>query len=86
METSNNLNTTSTQFKDLTVGNSARLLRYNGVDKLYRTRLMSLGLTPGTEFTVQHVAPFGDPVEIRVRGFHLSLRWAEAGDIEVELL
>lgn len=73
-------------FKDLTAGASARILRFSGLDELYRNRLMSLGLTPGTEFKVQHVAPLGDPVEIRVRGFHLSLRWAEAGNIEVELL
>lgn len=73
-------------FRDLSVGASARILRFNDVDVLYRNRLMSLGLIPGTEFKVQHVAPLGDPVEIRVRGFHLSLRRLEAGSIEVELL
>ncbi len=75
-----------TVFRDLNVGSSARVLRFNGLNQQYRNRLMSLGLTPGVEFKVQHVAPLGDPVEIRVRGFHLSLRWAEAGDIEVERL
>lgn len=73
-------------FKDLSKGASAKILRFNGLDEFYRNRLMSLGLTPGTEFKVQHVAPLGDPVEISVRGFHLSLRWAEAGSIEVEVL
>ena len=75
-----------TRFKDLTVGSSARVLSFNDLNKVYRNRLMSLGLTPGTEFKVQHVAPLGDPVDIRVRGFHLSLRWEEAGNIEVEAL
>ncbi len=73
-------------FKDLFVGSKARVVRFNGLNKTYRNRLMSLGLTPGTVFSVQHVAPLGDPVDIRVRGFHLSLRWAEAGSMEVELL
>ncbi len=72
-------------FRDLKTGSRARVLRYGGVDARYRNRLMSLGLTPGTEFLVQHVAPLGDPVEIRVRGFHLSLRREEAGPMEVEL-
>jgi len=71
-------------FKDLNAGDCARVIRFNGLDTLYRNRLMSLGLTPGTEFQVQHVAPLGDPVEIRVRGFHLSLRRHEAGAMEVE--
>ena len=75
-----------THFKDLAVGSTARLVRFNGLNALYRNRLMSLGLTPGIEFKVQHIAPLGDPVEIRVRGFHLSLRWAEAGMMEVEPL
>jgi ferrous iron transport protein A len=43
-----------------------------------------MGLTPGTEFTVIRVAPLGDPVEIRVRGFHLSLRKQEADTLIVE--
>lgn len=75
-----------TCFKDLNVGETARVLRFSGLDAVYRNRLMSLGLTPGTEFQVQHVAPLGDPVEIRLRGFHLSLRRDEAGGMEVERL
>ncbi|MGD9661481.1 MAG: ferrous iron transport protein A [Porticoccaceae bacterium] len=75
-----------TCFKDLKVGDCARVVRFNGLDRLYRNRLMSLGLTPGTEFQVQHVAPLGDPIDIRVRGFYLSLRRQEAGAMEVELV
>lgn len=73
-----------TCFRDLKAGDKARIIRFNGLDTVYRNRLMSLGLIPGTEFQVQHVAPLGDPIEIRLRGFHLSLRRNEAGAIEVE--
>lgn len=47
-------------------------------------RLMELGLTPGTEFTVTKVAPFGDPIEIDVRGTRLCLRRKESNEITVE--
>ena len=47
---------------------------------------MSMGLTPGVEFQITRLAPLGDPVEIRVRGFAMSLRRAEADIISVERL
>jgi len=74
------------RFRDLRVGDRARVLRYAGTLGGYRNRLMSLGLIPGVEFTVCQVAPLGDPMEIRLRGFQLSLRRQEAGDMEVERL
>ncbi len=74
------------RFRDLRVGDRARVLRYATTGGAYRNRLMSLGLTPGAEFTVCQVAPLGDPMEIRLRGFQLSLRRQEAGDMEVERL
>lgn len=49
-------------------------------------RLMMMGLTPGTSFTVVRVAPLGDPIEIKVRGFNLSLRREEASGLWVTLL
>lgn len=49
-------------------------------------RLMEMGLTVGTEFTVVKVAPFGDPIEIQLRGYRLCLRKAEAVDMEIEIL
>ena len=49
-------------------------------------RLMEMGLTRGAEFEVVRYAPLGDPIEIRLRGYNLSLRRAEAGAIEVDLL
>lgn len=78
-----NMSDATTYFRDLTVGETARVVSFHQLHKTYRNRLMSLGLTPGTEFKIQHLAPLGDPVDISVRGFHLSLRWAEAGDMEV---
>ena len=53
-------------------------------DGLTRQRLMDMGLTPGADFFVERVAPLGDPVEIKVRNYHLSLRKAEASSIIVE--
>jgi ferrous iron transport protein A len=47
-------------------------------------RLMEMGLTRGAMFEVVRYAPMGDPIEIRVRGYHLSLRKSEAAGIEVE--
>ncbi|WP_334175385.1 ferrous iron transport protein A [Pseudoxanthobacter sp.] len=52
----------------------------------YRQRIMAMGLTPGVEFQMGRVAPLGDPVEIRVRGFSMSLRKAEAALLAVEKL
>jgi len=49
-------------------------------------RLMMMGLTPGTSFTVVRVAPLGDPIEIKVRGFNLSLRREEALGLWVTIL
>lgn len=49
-------------------------------------RLMELGLTPGTEFTVTKIAPLGDPIEISLRGYRLCLRRRESTDILLELV
>jgi ferrous iron transport protein A len=70
-------------FAQLSVGDRAIILAFLEGPPAYRRRLMSLGLTPGTAFSVVKVAPLGDPVEIEVRGFRLSLRRSEAACIEV---
>jgi Fe2+ transport system protein FeoA len=51
-----------------------------------RQRLLEMGLTSGVEFQVVRFAPLGDPIEVKVRGYHLSLRKNEAGGIRVEPL
>lgn len=71
-------------FTKLKIGQKARITALGVGDKLYRQRLISMGLIPGTEFIVSRVAPFGDPIEILVRGFALSLRKAEASILQIE--
>ncbi|MGL5632860.1 MAG: FeoA family protein [Azovibrio sp.] len=70
-------------------GQQARVTGFSKADvpggKAYRQKLLSMGLTPGTEFVVTRVAPMGDPVEISLRGFSLSLRKEEAMALLVEL-
>jgi ferrous iron transport protein A len=74
----------SFSFKDLTIGDKARIIGFESLPSSYKTKLISLGLTYGTEFLLKRSAPFGDPVEINIRGFSLSLRRAEAAGIMVE--
>lgn len=64
--------------KDMAVGESAHIVGFRKGRKAYRKRLMSLGLTTGVKFIVTRYAPMGDPVEIQIRGFNLSLRQEEA--------
>jgi Fe2+ transport system protein FeoA len=63
-------------------GQSAFVLRVGG-ERVLRRRLVDLGLTAGAEVRVQRIAPLGDPLEILVKGTHLSLRLSEAATIEV---
>ena len=55
-----------------------------GGEGALRRRLLDMGLTPRTRVTLQKVAPMGDPIEIRVRGYELTLRVEEAKKIEIE--
>ncbi len=72
--------------KELAIGDRARVTGFTEGGKAYRRKLLSMGLTPGAELSVTRVAPMGDPVEIRVRGFALSLRRDEADALTVEKL
>ena len=69
--------------KDLPIGKTATVTTVGGEGAL-RCRLLDMGLTPRTRVTLQKVAPMGDPIEIRVRGYELTLRIEEAEKIEVE--
>jgi ferrous iron transport protein A len=69
--------------KDLSVGQSAEITGYASGDSGYRAKLLSMGLTRGTVVTLRKVAPMGDPVEIEVRGFSLSLRRHEAAVLKL---
>ncbi len=68
----------------LAVGEAGKVVGFDKSNRAYRQKLLAMGLTPGTEFTVVRYAPLGDPVEIRIRGFALSLRKAEANALLVE--
>ncbi|MDR0529430.1 MAG: ferrous iron transport protein A [Zoogloeaceae bacterium] len=69
----------------LQVGQKAKVVGFikDKLNRAYRQKLLSMGLTPGVEISVLRVAPLGDPVEIEVRGFSLSLRKDEAAALEV---
>ena len=67
-----------TRLKDLQIGEEAEILGYAPCDPAYRNKLLSLGLTKATRIRLIQKAPLGDPVEIEVRGFRLSLRKDEA--------
>ena len=68
--------------RDVKVGERATIVRLHGEGALKR-RIMDMGLTRGTEVFVQKVAPLGDPMELNVRGYELSVRRADAEMIEV---
>ncbi len=74
----------STHLGEMHTGDRGRILGFAQGDKGFRKKLLALGLTVGTELEVVRVAPLGDPVEIRVRGFSLSLRREEAAIVRVE--
>jgi ferrous iron transport protein A len=64
------------------IGSTAKVVRLHGTGAVKR-RIMDMGITPGVEIYVRKVAPLGDPVEITVRGFELSLRKQDAETVEV---
>lgn len=69
--------------KDAKIGETLRVVRLNGEGPVKR-RIMDMGITKGAEVTIRKLAPLGDPVEINVRGYELSIRKADAEMIEVE--
>ena len=69
--------------RDVKVGETAVVVRLHGEGAVKR-RIMDMGLTRGTEVHVRKVAPLGDPMELTVRGYELSVRKADAEMIEVQ--
>ncbi|MGN0548126.1 MAG: ferrous iron transport protein A [Acutalibacteraceae bacterium] len=69
--------------KQVEVGSTVRVVKLHG-EGAVRRRIMDMGLTKGAEVYIRKVAPLGDPIEITVRGYELSLRKADAQMIEVE--
>lgn len=69
--------------KDIKCGETAAVVKLHGEGAVKR-RIMDMGITKGTEIFVRKVAPLGDPLEVNVRGYELSLRKADAEMIEVQ--
>ncbi|GAA6292263.1 FeoA family protein [Enterocloster asparagiformis] len=69
--------------KEVTCGSTVSVVKLHGEGAVKR-RIMDMGITRGTQVFVRKVAPFGDPVEVTVRGYELSLRKADAEMIEVQ--
>ena len=70
--------------KDVKVGSTVKVKKLHGEGAVKR-RIMDMGLTKGVEIYVRKVAPLGDPIEVTVRGYELSLRKADAEMIEIEV-
>ncbi|MDE6732578.1 MAG: ferrous iron transport protein A [Oscillospiraceae bacterium] len=68
--------------RDVKIGETVTVKKLTGEGAVKR-RIMDMGITKGTEVTVRKVAPLGDPIEVTVRGYELSLRKEDAGMIEV---
>lgn len=69
--------------RDVKIGETVKVVKLHGEGPIKR-RIMDMGITRGTVVNVRKVAPLGDPVEVNVRGYELSLRKADAEMIEVE--
>jgi ferrous iron transport protein A len=80
------MDTMVTGLKNLVIGDFGKIVGFEPTGKPYRKKLLAMGLTPGTEFSVTRFAPMGDPVEIKLRGFALTLRRDEASVLQIEKL
>lgn len=69
--------------KEVKVGQTAKVVKLNGEGAVKR-RIMDMGITKGVEVYLRKVAPLGDPIEVTVRGYELSIRKADAEMIEIE--
>jgi len=71
--------------RDVRVGKTVKVIKLHGEGAVKR-RIMDMGITKGVEIYIRKVAPLGDPIEINLRGYELSLRKADAEMVEVDLL
>ena len=74
----------TTNLREVKIGTTCRVVRLHGEGAVKR-RIMDMGITKNVEVYVRKVAPLGDPIEVTVRGYELSLRKADAEMIEVEI-
>ena len=73
----------TTNLREVKIGSTCNVVKLHGEGAVKR-RIMDMGITKGVEVYVRKVAPLGDPIEVTVRGYELSLRKADAEMIEVE--
>ncbi len=76
----------TTSLNTFAVGYTGKITGFDIAGKAYRKRLLAMGLTRGTEFKITRFAPLGDPIEIKLRGFSLTLRKEEASFVLAELV
>lgn len=69
--------------KDAQVGSTVKVVKIHG-EGTYKRRIMDMGITKGSEIFIRKVAPLGDPVEVTIRGYELSLRKADAECVDVQ--
>jgi len=69
--------------KDVKIGETVKVVKLHGMGAVKR-RIMDMGITKGVEIYIRKFAPLGDPIEVTVRGYELSLRKEDAGMVEVE--
>ena len=74
----------NTNLREVSIGHTCKVVRLHGEGAVKR-RIMDMGITRGVEIYVRKVAPLGDPIEVTVRGYELSIRKADAEMIEVEI-
>ena len=72
------------KLREIEVGSNVRVIGYTTKDRHYREKLLRMGLVKGAEFSIIRKAPLGDPIEIQLKGFNLTLRKTEADALEVE--
>ena len=75
----------STNLKALKPGQKGRVIKIKGRSETNK-RIAAMGMTPGSLVEVERVAPLGDPIDVKVKGYHLSLRKDDAESIEVEVV
>lgn len=69
--------------REVSIGSTVKVVKIHG-EGAVRRRIMDMGLTKGVDVTVHKVAPLGDPIQLNVRGYELSIRKADAEMVEVE--
>ena len=69
--------------REVSIGSTVKVVKIHG-EGAVRRRIMDMGLTKGVDVTVRKVAPLGDPIQLNVRGYELSIRKADAEMVEVE--